>query len=442
MSTKTGWALLAVATIAVLLYTVQRDLRYEESNSSDLRNRVVGARLIKDGRSPYFYKWRTGDPVRYYNPSDFDSFKVSAATASPFFHHLLSPLVEFPQSCLSPIWLCLEFMLFTGLAIFAFSLAATTVQQWIVVVCSLLFLFTNAWMMHVYKGQLYICIPFLSMLFFFCMRKDQHPGFALAAGTVAASLVLIRVNTILYLVPFLFLLRFYTRRWRLAFFLPILLLAAWTLGNRQEWRLWQDYRSQVSEWTGIYHGDPHTTQQNSPDPAYIKWEGLDMETNWKLQSTLPKFYMEDSSIFQFVNSVFHRRIPLAFLGMAAAGIIVALILLFYFRNRPFRKEDIPGIAIFGFCLYMLSDLFSPIYRYQYFAVQWIFPLLLAASSFQPRRKVPYGLLLTGLLLNCIHLSFIKMENTLGEYMILAGLLVLSTFPGVVFPQKSAPASLS
>ena len=45
MSTKTGWTLLAVAALAVLVYTLQRDFRYAENNSSDLRNRVVGARL-------------------------------------------------------------------------------------------------------------------------------------------------------------------------------------------------------------------------------------------------------------------------------------------------------------------------------------------------------------------------------------------------------------
>jgi hypothetical protein len=74
---------------------------------------------------------------------------------------------------------------------------------------------------------------------------------------------------------------------------------------------------------------------------------------------------------------------------------------------------------------MLVDLFSPVYRHQYYGVQWLFPLLLAASVYKPANRGFYVALLTGLLLNVINTGFIKMEHSLGEYLILITLLWLS-----------------
>jgi len=100
------------------------------------------------------------------------------------------------------------------------------------------------------------------------------------------------------------------------------------------------------------------------------------------------------------------------------------------------------MAIFGFCLYMIADLFSPIYRHQYYTVQWIFPLLLAAVNWSPQRKRWYGVLLIGLLLSIIHLPFVKMGNTIGEYLILLALLAISLLPGTPGKENLQPASLS
>src|SRR5438445_9849442 len=104
MSRKIVWFIFLTICAAVLAYALYRDIRVEQRYyGSDLRNRVVGARLIKDGRSPYFYKWRIADGVRYYDPDNFDPDNcehdsISVITATPFFHHLLSPIADQPQS--------------------------------------------------------------------------------------------------------------------------------------------------------------------------------------------------------------------------------------------------------------------------------------------------------------------------------------------------------
>jgi hypothetical protein len=56
----------SIAAVLLIIAFI-RDARYEKLYPGDLRNRVVGARLIYDGKSPYFYKWQPQDGMRYYN---------------------------------------------------------------------------------------------------------------------------------------------------------------------------------------------------------------------------------------------------------------------------------------------------------------------------------------------------------------------------------------
>jgi len=46
------WGLLAGVLAVILWVAVRRDIGYEKTYTGDLRNRVTGARLVKDGRSP------------------------------------------------------------------------------------------------------------------------------------------------------------------------------------------------------------------------------------------------------------------------------------------------------------------------------------------------------------------------------------------------------
>ena len=87
---KSGWIAFIVLMTAIAGWSVYRDIHLEQQYPSDLRNRVVGARLEKDHASPYFYTWKTGDPLRYYDPSNWqqpgDSTMVSNITGLSLIH--------------------------------------------------------------------------------------------------------------------------------------------------------------------------------------------------------------------------------------------------------------------------------------------------------------------------------------------------------------------
>jgi hypothetical protein len=104
------WTILVMAGLFVFSYALKRDLLYERSYTGDLRNRVVGARIIKDNGSPYFYKWKKGEGFRYYDPGNFDAAHPSAITTSPFFEQLLSPVADLPQSQIELFWLIFEYI--------------------------------------------------------------------------------------------------------------------------------------------------------------------------------------------------------------------------------------------------------------------------------------------------------------------------------------------
>ena len=447
MSMRTGWIFLIISSLIVVGYALQRDIRYDRAYPGDLRNRVVGARMIEDGKSPYFYKWKKGDPIRYYDPTNFDSFRVAVITSSPFLHHMLVPLVNRPEVQVSKIWLAVEYLLLISMTALAYSLAKSAPGKMAVVLLSLLFLLTNAWKKHTSLGQTYICIPFFALLFFFFFRKNKQLAYAPVAGAAAACLVLIRINTIFFFIPFLFLFRQYSRSWLLAFFIPVFLLAGWTLANRQERGLWLDYGKAIADYTDISQGHP-AIQYNEPGPQFNNWEGVDMKAAAVVEKNEPdKIYSENGNFFVIVKAVTHYMIPAPVLGVAALSIICGLLLVFcarYFRRRSVPPPGLEKTAIFGFCLYMITDLFSPVYRHQYYTVQWLFPLLIAAAILSPRSslKWPYLIIAGSLLLSCVHLGFLKMQNTIAEYLIMASLLVISLFPEPSSRQESTPASLS
>ena len=437
MSKKVLEIIILSTGIMVLAHSAYFDFRNAKINSSDLRNRVVGSRLINDGISPYFYKWKSTDPIRYYDPENFDHLKVSNMTATPFFHQLIHPLAEMPQWKISRWWCAIQYLLFFAMVGMALILSYTNRQKGMVLIFSILFLLTDAWKMNVSNGQCYLFFPFLAMLIYFILQKGRSMIWAPVAGLLSIVLVLTRPNALIFFIPFVFLLKNYGRRWLLSFFVPILLLAGWTLGDRGERFFWQDYVKSLGEQIKFHQQLDPVTQENERDPELSEWEGIfkDNYVYYHMMSSPIKLYPENGNFFYLVNIIFHRKIPVKVFLTTLLVIIMLLTGIYYFLNRYHSLNlesgsyDLARTALFGFGLFMISDLFSPIFRTQYYTVQVFFPLLLAASIYQPSFKLVYRLLLGGILLNISHIPFIKMEHTIGEYLIIGVIILFSLTRG-------------
>lgn len=424
--------------LIALCVAFSRDWILEKAGTSDLRNRVVGARLQKDGKAPYFYKWHDGDTVRYYDYSNFGT-GVSSSTASPFFHTLLYPIADYPQRTISYIWLFIEYLFLIITGLLAYRLTKNNNQAIIVSIAFILFLFTEAWRDHIYTGQIYLILPFLCMVIYYCLTKRENPVAAFIAGLAAISLILIRPNTIVFFVPFLFLVNTYSRKYLAILIIPVILLPAVYFSFENNRNYWKEYSSALQEAINAHQG------LNKKDRKVIKTTGLKEWEGWK-ESEKGKYtrHSEHANIFVLYLTIFKKRLSVGMLHFLSGFSIVILLSLYYWTRKKYDSLQLTNIAILAFCLYMISDLFAPIWRHQYYTVQWLFPVLVAATVYKPAFKWLYGGLLIALLLNIINTGYLKMEHTIGEYLILLLLLYLSLTknlkdtPDLLAEQKEQP----
>lgn len=421
-------ALFSLVTIAIisLCWSVYRDVQIDKLFPSDLRNRIVGARLQKDGKLPYFYKWKPADGIRYYDPQNFDTLAVSTSTASPFFHQLLYPIADMEQRTISRLWIVIQYVLLFIMTGIAFRFAVTASQKIAVVVLSISFLFTEAWINLIAPGQMYLFIPFLALLFYFFLQKKDSLVAAVFAGICAISLVLIRPNAVLMYIPFVFIAGSFSIRYKLFFFIPVLLMLGYVVSSPFQRALWKNYSEALSEQLKVHlENGEAASGKNEKDPGYVTWEGWNMqEVEAEEARTSYKNYSENGNFFVLVKNVTGKRLSPLFLAVTSFVLIIIIVSLFYLYNRK-TGFSIYNIALLGFCLYMIADLFSPIYRHQYYTVQWLFPLFLAAGGYLKMYRWIYIALALGIFLNVINSPYIKMEHTIGEYLILGAMLLLA-----------------
>jgi hypothetical protein len=319
----------------------------------------------------------------------------------------------------------------------AFSLARAPKARAMVAVTALLFLFTNAWELHTKYGQTYLLVPALAMLFTAIVRKPCFRGQGPLSGLVAVLLVLVRPNAVLFLLPFVWWAVHERRRiWKIAFLVPAIVALAWVLLVPRERRLWSDYQVMLSQQVKIHQDLGAKRRPTWIDPGIGDWEGVNMDTvRARIGRDPVHIYSENGNVFVLYQKIVGRRMPLGLLGgLGLLSIAAVLAILVRVRRPAFAKASageaecgdraVARLAIIGFCLYMISDLFSPIYRHAYYGVQWIMPLLLAAAVYNRRERRVYLCLLLCVLLNIVHLPFMRMANTIGEYGFLIGLLAI------------------
>ena len=106
--------LLALLVTAIgFLVDIKNTFTY---TGTDLRNRVVGARLVIEGIDPYFFKWVPGLSDRLYDPLDDPGYILSKVSVPPTvlaFHSIIARLPYMQQKVL---WLIVEWAAFTGIA--------------------------------------------------------------------------------------------------------------------------------------------------------------------------------------------------------------------------------------------------------------------------------------------------------------------------------------
>ena len=91
----------------------------------DLRNRVVGARLVIEGIDPYFFKWSPNWSDKFYDPMEYPYDLLSRVTVPPTVLALHSIMARLPYLQQQILWLIVQWSAFVG-SVFIFLISNTS----------------------------------------------------------------------------------------------------------------------------------------------------------------------------------------------------------------------------------------------------------------------------------------------------------------------------
>lgn len=433
------WVILNLLLLAgILAHSVYRDIHLDNQYPADLRNRVVGARLQKDGKLPYFFHWQKADYPRYADPYNLQDTTLPASniTASPFFHQMLIPFCEIQQRTFSRLWLVMQYVLLALMLWMISRFAETKNQTLLLLNVAILFTLTEAWKSNITEGQLYLIEAFLISCTFCSLLYNNKKSW-IVAGICAALLVLTRPTALILFIPFVFEIRkffvFLASSW-----ISLALYGLFVLSSHFEKSLWEQYRHALQKHIELHQYSNADILFPWNGPLVYQIEGYDLKQAALDAKKHPiEISTESGNFYVVYKNILHRNMPLKVLnGLSVLSLITLCSLFFYFGRR--HPAEIYQVALFAFLLYMLVELFSPIKRHQYYVVQWL-PLILAGflclrSGLNP--KDPASLLLVaGLVLTITNISWIFDRNTLGELAWFCGLLF------IVFNSKTTNLTL-
>ena len=383
----------------------------EENGNMDLREKIVGARLLSSGQSPYFYKWKNGDDGKLLDPFDNFNFRISRIAVNPAALLCFVPLSKLNYGTIKWLWFAFSYACFF-LILFQFYILAKQENKFIVLIAgSLFFLCSVAWQMHMERGQVYIFYTLvLSSVYWFYKRENYF-----SAGALLAFLCWFRLPFLLF-IP---LLSFLSGRNKIiiGFFSSIILLVliALTFTTKQNWK---DYFSSMEEWSKFeLHEVSAIPNAIKPDfPSQIEGE-VNLE--------IAKDFLQNNRAIQCIVlwllniKLYTKQLLLLFV---ASFLVLSSIICFKWRKSKIIFSE-TNIFILAFLFYILSDYFLPAPSYSYHYIQWLFPILLIVSSKNIRINFSFSLILLGLCMNLSTMSLLPYNLAIGEAILFAGVFV-------------------
>lgn len=429
---------LRIAGIALLVLVFIFGIKYSAHIQSitgmgDLRSRVVGARYIKDGDSPYYHSWYPGDSLRYFYGSYIDTPRVKEKelanlTASPPMLWCMTIFADQDEYKID--WgFFIAFHLFFIISI-ALALYYTPAKKRVLCLFLLIpFIITDGWIYHFYVVQHYMLYSFLLTIIAILLLRNRQ----FAAGVLFAILFLFRLNTLLFAVPFL-LLGFHYRKFIITSFSAVCIYAIFVLLNPFENKLWSDYFSslqihqahQMVEDVPATQGNVYTLPllpRNFEGTDYIKLDSLMQKENFSINKESSNF----KSIYKIITGYYPSITALQLLLIASIAIILVWYIL---KIKKKGKEYIPTykLIVTGLLFYFLSNFFSTVHMVPYYLPQWWAMAVIYAIYAERIPKLTIILFLAGLLLNNHFAPDFRGRHLLAEMLLLASAMVVVFLP--------------
>ena len=396
--------LLIVLGVLVALAGFGRDVYNTlEYGGTDLRDRVVPARVLARGMDPYHFKWKEGMPDTLLDPREFHGHPVSRVAVPPSALVLHIPFAELPYRVQRILWLAGQWGL---LLLSAFLLASCADAGWkrdTIWILALVFIAGSVfWRLHVERGQVYVL-----WTAFFCLAyrlaHRETPLFSMLSGFVLGFAGSCRPPLAFAALP----LAVY-RRWRiLSGFVAGLAAGIAVPFLYGDSRIWVNYHACMRYLSKIYLGLIPDVHRGEIAPGRTMIEGMD---NLRRLAYMPWC---NSSVRTPLSKLLPRLGVTLTPGILTGLLLVALtaMALYLLWNRR-RTISTGMVFLLGIVVVFVSEYFMPV-RNSYADVIWLVPLaLIVVHSEAPERLLRRPLLLAVLALLLAASAFSWMPKAL------------------------------
>jgi hypothetical protein len=403
---------LFIISLILIGLSLVKDFRLANNyTGAALRNRIVGARYMQEGKDPYFSKWVPGMSERFLDPIDSPEYSVNRCTVTPSLLLLHQPLALLNYSYIKMIWLVLELAAFACIIFFFLDLAGSTREKHLIFIIAAFFiLLTDAWHFHIDRGQMYIFYAFVISLSYWLSQKSFKMSNELS-GFILGFSAWLRPPMVFMMIPFLAGKKFRS----IGGFAAGLSLGILISIFAGQITVWESYLSAMSVWS-------HAQLEGMPmdmSLANIKYPLLGEGVNLMLfgMDYDIEFFSVQALAMQYLGlSLTSSMLLISFLILAFAAVIY-----FFMKGR----NDYQSIFIIGFLLIMLNEYFLPAPRCSYNYVQWIFPLLLIGGKFDfSNLRLVIIFLLAWLMI--VAMSWVPNNLIIGEALLWLGVFLFLT----------------
>lgn len=395
-----------MSAIGITLDTVNI-LKY---GSVDLRNRVVGTRLLLSGEDPYFFKWDKNTPEEIVDARDFYSdLPVSRLTVPPSVLLLHVPFSVIPYKSQQILWAAMQWLLLFLSIVLLANTTDSIIKKKILWIIGLFIIASSFfWRLHIDKGQIYILYICLIILSYWLLKKRNNE---ILSGFILGITAFLRPPLILIGIPFLI-----TRRWKfivsgvsgivVIFFCSLMIAPI---------KIWKSYFNSME-----FHEKFHLLILNPVYKLYDKYivDGIRYPI---FSANLP---IEDSSIQDLLRIFCNVKIKAFALELSLIFVLIILTASLW-RRIAKAKSDI-FLFYIGSVYVIISSFFLPAARLSYMNVYWLLPLALyviQAAELKQILKPELLLLLAGSLLNTAFNLFPK-GIILSDYLMLTYFIVI------------------
>lgn len=403
-------------TIFFSLLTVIGSYYYSGlTGGTDLRNRIVGARLMRMGYSPYFYKWHPADGERLLDPNDIPTRLANGNTVTPAVFLMNYPFTNLNYPSIRLAWTTVQLLMIFGLVWMMKKRYRGNTPLFAAAVVILGLLANNYWFLNVEKGQIHVFyVFFFALMYFIYTANWRHAEFI--SGLIGGLFLFFRPFAGIIFLGFLLHGKI---NWLKGWLTGVLAgLFIFVMPNVP---VWKDYFRAMEEYgnecLGKGHHIPNTVAASFPSEIegtrnLGRFQAFNITNLPAIYGVVKRFGIEYTPIFSYLT----------------CGIIFLLLSFLFFKQK--ENSSPIHLFLFAFLAYMVAELFMLAWRNPYAVISWIFPLFLILQRIQQRVTL-LAMFLIALLFLHNYPFYFRFQVAIAELILLFLVAYLSfTGPGI------------